>query len=207
MGKIVKYCNSCDEGFAEKFAFCPNCAQSLEAFEMNPVQAAAPPAEEAAPSAPTVVEAAPIVVATPMVEAAPGTEAFSQVEDLSEQEPDIQPSPTELQTAPADENILELEPENELDEEAEMVADAPEVPAAAAAPAFVFSRPVDVDKPISYNVDQRPASFEAAHDAAVADGGFYVTVMEEKNAGQRNLLLLGTLEFMVMFMMGLTVYS
>lgn len=37
MGKIVKYCSSCDEGFAEKFSFCPNCANELSAFEMKPV--------------------------------------------------------------------------------------------------------------------------------------------------------------------------
>ena len=37
MGKIVKYCTVCEEGFAEKFSFCPNCAASLSAFEMKPV--------------------------------------------------------------------------------------------------------------------------------------------------------------------------
>ena len=53
MGKIVKYCSSCDEGFAEKFGFCPDCGKQLEAFEMNPLASAAAPAEEitAAPPA------------------------------------------------------------------------------------------------------------------------------------------------------------
>jgi TonB family C-terminal domain len=37
MGKIVKYCSSCDEGFAEKFGFCPDCGAPLQAFEMNPM--------------------------------------------------------------------------------------------------------------------------------------------------------------------------
>lgn len=37
MGKIVKYCTSCEESFAEKFSFCPNCASELSAFEMKPV--------------------------------------------------------------------------------------------------------------------------------------------------------------------------
>lgn len=37
MGKIVKFCSECEEGFAEKFGFCPNCGSSLEAFEMNPL--------------------------------------------------------------------------------------------------------------------------------------------------------------------------
>ncbi len=38
MGKIVKFCAKCEEGFAEKFGFCPNCGENLEAFEMNPVE-------------------------------------------------------------------------------------------------------------------------------------------------------------------------
>lgn len=37
MGKIVKFCSECEEGFAEKFGFCPNCGSALEAFEMNPL--------------------------------------------------------------------------------------------------------------------------------------------------------------------------
>ncbi len=37
MGKIVKYCSACEESFAEKFSFCPNCAAQLTAFEMKPV--------------------------------------------------------------------------------------------------------------------------------------------------------------------------
>ena len=45
MGKIVKFCSECEEGFAEKFGFCPNCGSSLEAFEMNPLQREAAKAE------------------------------------------------------------------------------------------------------------------------------------------------------------------
>ena len=37
MGKIVKYCSSCDEGFAERFTFCPDCGSSLQSYEMNRV--------------------------------------------------------------------------------------------------------------------------------------------------------------------------
>lgn len=59
MGKIVKFCAKCEEGFAEKFGFCPNCGENLEAYEMNPVEQATaaaaaantetlPPAKEAA---------------------------------------------------------------------------------------------------------------------------------------------------------------
>src|SRR5438128_735428 len=60
MGKIVKYCSSCDEGFAEKFGFCPNCGATLQAFEMNPVMAGASPVIAAEP-APPVIE--PVVAA------------------------------------------------------------------------------------------------------------------------------------------------
>src|SRR5258705_12218350 len=58
MGKIVKFCSSCDEGFAEKFGFCPNCGQTLQSFEMNPVVAEAPAVQEV--PVPQPVEAAPI---------------------------------------------------------------------------------------------------------------------------------------------------
>jgi TonB family protein len=37
MGKIVKYCAACEEGFAAKFAFCPNCGGALTAYELNPL--------------------------------------------------------------------------------------------------------------------------------------------------------------------------
>lgn len=37
MGKLLKYCSSCDEGFAERFAFCPDCGDPLQTVEMNPV--------------------------------------------------------------------------------------------------------------------------------------------------------------------------
>src|SRR5215470_3083719 len=65
MGKIVKYCSSCDEGFGERFTFCPVCGASLQTFEMNPVEEkietpqptvptfiSEPPVEEAANQAP-----------------------------------------------------------------------------------------------------------------------------------------------------------
>ncbi|MDM7924293.1 MAG: TonB family protein [Pyrinomonadaceae bacterium] len=64
MGKIVKYCSSCDEGFAERFTFCPDCGASLQAYEMNPV-AAAEPVEVPTPeilAVPSAVEPEPIVI-------------------------------------------------------------------------------------------------------------------------------------------------
>lgn len=100
MGKVVKFCSSCDEGFAEKFGFCPNCGQSLMAFEMNPVVPEAPaPKEEIAP----VVEAAPIVATEPVVEevVAPPTKEFVEepvVEEAAEAAP-VEPEPVKAAAA------------------------------------------------------------------------------------------------------------
>jgi len=61
MGKIVKYCSSCDEGFGERFTFCPDCGASLQAFELNPVtgEPQAPVVEEPAPTAPSFISETP----------------------------------------------------------------------------------------------------------------------------------------------------
>lgn len=80
MGKILKYCSSCDEGFADKFQFCPNCGATLQAFEMNPLPAAeAKPASQtrevsAEPPAPVFIEPAPeptIEASAPVEESTP----------------------------------------------------------------------------------------------------------------------------------------
>lgn len=184
MGKIVKFCSSCEEGFAEKFTFCPDCGQSLEPFEMNPLaqQAAAAedanlldiPVQEAAPA--TVIES----VEEPILEAAPATTEVEQVE-----EPVIE--------------AAALEDDDAWDEE--LTAEIPIARRASAASRNVFVQTTPID------VDRKLKSLEAEHDAFVRDGQFYVTVIEEKNAKQRNRLLLGSTLFMLVFAMALTVYS
>ena len=57
MGKIVKYCSSCDEGFGERFTFCPVCGASLQTFEMNPVDGKI---EAPAPAAPSFIADPPV---------------------------------------------------------------------------------------------------------------------------------------------------
>src|SRR5215203_1348044 len=85
MGKIVKYCSSCDEGFAERFGFCPDCGATLQAFEMNPLENEAVVEEqpvEAAYVEPTPVEE---VDATPFeVEPEVPAPAFLQADDEEE---------------------------------------------------------------------------------------------------------------------------
>ena len=198
MGKIVKYCNSCDEGFAEKFTFCPDCGQSLEAFELNPLASAHRPVEqEAAPAETETVERLFVPTTAAAVE-----EPFDSIEEAAtvEPEPAIEMAPVEA------EPVVEAAPiEEPIEEPVAPVVPAPDAePVVAAAvpvavPTYVRSTPIDIDR--------KPVSFEAAHDAVTSEGGFYVTVMEEKNGKQRNLLLLGTLGCMIFAMMCLTVYS
>jgi TonB family protein len=44
MNKLMKLCGKCEEAFADRFAFCPNCGGELVTYEMNPImgQAAVP---------------------------------------------------------------------------------------------------------------------------------------------------------------------
>ena len=177
MGKIVKYCNSCDEGFAEKFGFCPNCGHGLEAFELNPLASAEPPEQ---------VSASPATEADTVGSVEVPTASFADVEEPVETIDEVEPA---MEAAPVEEpDVVPVE---------EPIAEADTSPAAP--PAYIQSTPIDIDR--------NPVSFEAAHDAALSQGGFYVTVIEEKNVKQRNALLLGTLGCMVTALMGLTVYS
>lgn len=153
MGKIVKYCSSCDEGFAEKFGFCPDCGAPLQAFEMNPVENEI----ETVSAEPAPVEAE--IDATPI-----------------EVEPEV-PAPVFLQ---ADDDAIEEEEIEEPVEEETFVAKP------SAAPVFYQTSPAYADEPKSSLNEATNWNYTHADD-----GGFYVTVIEEKNGKQRNGLLLG----------------
>ena len=43
MGKIIKYCDSCEESFVQESGSCQTCGAKLQTFELSPVDAA--PAE------------------------------------------------------------------------------------------------------------------------------------------------------------------
>ena len=73
------------------------------------------------------------------------------------------------------------------------------VPTVAATVPFVQKTPVDVDRV--------PRSLEAEKDRYERSGGFYVTVIEEKNVNQRNGLIVGTFGFMILALMFGLVYS
>lgn len=198
MAKIMKYCSSCDEGFAEKFAFCPDCGAALQSYEMNPLSAGEGPAAEfaAAPVPSEVTE--PVETRSEVMETRP------QIE------PEVAPEVAEAAPAESVEEVVEaatntepiaavsepaITPVETMDAVETETAESIKVPAtaAAAAPATSFfqTKPMDADR--------MPRSLEAEHQAYAADGGFYVTVIEEKNVKQRNTLLLGVLALTVLF--------
>ena len=106
MGKIVKYCSSCDEGFAERFGFCPDCGAPLQAFEMNPVEAAAtsPSTSDTAP-AEQPVDATPVIVEPE----APAWIAETEAEE-------VDATPIEVEAAPTSFDEIEDEPEASFDD-------------------------------------------------------------------------------------------
>lgn len=206
MGKIVKFCSSCDEGFAEKFGFCPNCGAALQAFEMNPLAAAPSAAEVAEP-----VAAVPVVEA---VAAAPVEEAFEVNEPILEIEEAmaIEAAPIEeldeietVYTAPVEE-VAEVEmaytaPAEEVIEIEEPLAEPIRnaadtsvngdflsiIPATATAAPFIVTKTLNADGP------RVPLKV-----TPIKDEEFRVTVIEEnKNSGTRNGLLAGATGFMV----------
>lgn len=106
MGKIVKYCAACEESFAEKFGFCPNCGQPMTAFEMNPVAVTPSIVEETtAASQPSVEESN--VVAPIFRSSAPTFEKSSAAEVVDAPIEEIEADEAE---AVAETPIVEDEP-------------------------------------------------------------------------------------------------
>lgn len=232
MSKIVKYCNSCEEGFASKFGFCPNCGLELQAFEMNPVNAApsfvAPPVEspkqESAAPAETFWESLPVAEAesAPILEVpafnAPEPPAPAFVQPKIEKSPEIRAETVKTETVA---EPIDAPPTAKI---SEPVAD--EQKSFAETPAvFADSKPVEVtpekvEKPktiaaaagatssasaaANQRIDQKTSVPAVSY---IPDSGFYVTVIEEKNVRQRNVLMLGSLMMVLTLIVGATVYS
>lgn len=180
MGKIVKFCSSCDEGFAEKFGFCPNCGQSLQTFEMNPVIPDAP--------APKAVAAVPVV--TPVAEpVAPPAEVVREAAPIEEfvAEPVIE--------EPAYEEPVIAQPV-----EVPVVA-APKPKKAAAATVAPFTQKTVVD------ADAKRGDSAGWVKVSSNDDGFHITQIEEKNVGTRRALLAGSFAFMCFVLISAMVYN
>lgn len=199
MGKIVKFCGSCNEGFAEKFGFCPTCGAPLEAFELNPVAANEPTDE-------TVPEQNRLESSSAEVPVAAAESRFADSAETTEF--DLE-SVHAAVTGPLDGSVVdaadaedaklamsvaelaEIEEKTERDRRiAEAVTE--EVPI------YIPTRPMYAD-------EARPAGSETT--GSTSDDGYHITVIEEKNTKQRNGLLLGSLSLILILALGGTVYS
>ncbi|HSK70127.1 MAG TPA: energy transducer TonB [Pyrinomonadaceae bacterium] len=186
MGKIVKYCDSCEESFADKFNFCPNCASQLGAFEMNPLQAEAPVGAVETPQLSSEVNQ--FESSTPSTigaENGVGHEPYAFSDD--------------------EEEILEIDDQvnNEFAEEAadeEFTEESESFEPAEKSQIFTSPKPAASD-------DYFNKPFPVFYKDGVADEPFSVTVIEEKNVKERNALLFASAIFMVVLSLAGVVYS
>ena len=176
MGKVVKYCSSCDEGFAERFGFCPVCGETLSAYEMNPVTENG--------SAPVEAASAEAAAAETFYEA-----AAPETSETHYEAPAPEAAEPEFQANDA------VEEEIEAPVEEEPVPPTVSIPAAAATSVFA-SQPMYADEPRRMTVTPE-----------ALDGGYYITVIEEKNSKQRNMLLLGSAVFCMTVALVATIWS
>jgi periplasmic protein TonB len=210
MGKILKYCGSCEEGFAERFTFCPDCGSALQAVEVKPI-AAEPPDNQ------TVEEA-------PHPSDAPAFIADAAIDDRLAG-PDLSTEETSEPFADADEIVVEPEQvshgvwasedfgassldTNELtdpnvsasSEEETVEPDKVEVPVVPPAP--TFKPPVYTTQELDADSVRRASFADKTNNVSRGDdGGYYVTVIQERNVKQRNMLMLGATIFVVFTVM------
>ena len=189
MGKIVKYCAACDESFAEKFGFCPNCGQAMSAFEMNPMSGQTAMNEEAKVSDPKITNFAAQTPATNSADQSPVAESVLNSNVIPFFAPETPVFTNENKTEDfAANNLQSSIPVPEAEK--------------------VSVKKVAADSGNNYYASNLGSPKTAAVSAApVANDGFRVTVMEEKNVRQRNLLLLGSMFFMIALCLGGVVYS
>jgi TonB family protein len=211
MGKVVKYCASCEESFAEKFSFCPNCAAGLTAYEMNPI-AAEPPTPEPIKVFEPTPPVEKIEMPPPFVEKVEEpTAAFKTVSFEKEPEPTApvflnQPSDDILELKKDD--ILELR--EEVTEEFSASTPMPTVPAVAAHTFEDYQQTYQVSSDHSPSASTEDYSrFEPMVEAKkVDDDGYYhVTFVQPKGEKTRNALLLGAATLILFGSFFFTVYS
>ena len=176
MGKILKFCNTCEEGFAERFTFCPDCGGSLQAVELNPVEAVNEPIAAAAeePRAPAFIQ----------------EEVSEPVRAIVSEEPTI--DEVEFASAPTEE--IPAVVEEPVAAKTQPAFTRHESPAFMTAPGILFeSEPKYADE-VRHSI---PAPILSKDD-----DGYAITVIEEKNGTQRNTLLLGATAFAVVVALG-----
>jgi protein TonB len=168
MGKILKYCSSCEEGFAERFTFCPDCGGALQAVQLNPVpeenqMVAAEPSATSVADHPEVLTA-PFTAEPEPVITQPASEVSEALYDASS---------NGYATGPLD--------NDEIGEVPEVVEPVPATAPLGAAPVYQTAE--------MYADEPRRASETSVQRAD--DGGFYVTVIQDDDTKTRNALLMG----------------
>ena len=170
MGKILKYCNTCDEGFAERFTFCPVCGGSLQKFEMNPIaDAPAETADAFEPEAPAF-----IADSTP-------AEMPTADEIALASAPTVEIPAAEVTEAPP---IAESTRPIDADGNGHHHETA-----------FMTPKGILFDAEPRYADEIRHKLPPPI--LSKGDDGYSITVIEEKNVSQRNYLLLGATVFML----------
>lgn len=164
MGKIVKYCTKCEEGFASKFEFCPNCGEHLQAFEMNPLK------DETATVSAISASSAPTETASPA--------SFETAPLVEEQ--------TYAATAAfADDDILELDSVDVAEEAVEQETIIAATPSNGNGNGNGYHAEIPVET-ATYNFSR-----EAAAPTTQIDNSYNPTVIEERDNQLRNGLLAG----------------
>ena len=218
MGKIVKHCAACEESFAQKFGFCPNCGGALKAFEMNPI-----PEEPKAAVTDNKIDLAEVSESPKII--APVKDSFStQVIPSTEHyeiSPKIQAPAATVVSANGNSangtaaNDIEPRPMKVVSEEpATKAAEISSTETLPANDSTVNKKPLAAAVAAGANGNgyQRQATnsnYQTSNNTHydLADEGFHVTVIEEKNVGQRNLLLLGSMFLMLSLFVGGFLYS
>ena len=198
MGKIVKYCNACEESFAEKFGFCPICGESLTAFEMNPIENSVKAEEKTSAD---VFGLNKTETATSEIYS---TESSFTTDNL--EMPETNGFHDESAETSADEIELDLSEEDEI-EEIEPITK-PKFSVAGAGSGLggdvsdeAYQTKIDCS---NYQpIDSGRNDFQTKN----ADDDFHVTVLTEKNVKERNLLLLGVMVIMVSICIGGVIFS
>lgn len=181
MGKIVKYCKSCDESFAEKFGFCPNCGKSMQAFEMNPVGEMVSVSEKRDGNGAS--GASDFKTETVVPETTAKTEPLKVPETVA--------AVSSVATA-SDKTRIAAAP---VSSEATTTSDIPQTPVKETK-TFAAAASANGNNKSQVSSDGY-RTVESQKFANADNGGFNVTVIEEKNSKQRNLLLLASLFLMV----------
>jgi len=197
MGKIVKYCNACEESFAEKFGFCPICGESLTAFEMNPIENAVKAEEKTSAGVSGLNEIETATAESYSTDSAFTTDHLEMPETNGFHAESAEPSAEDIELDLSEDEVEEIEP----------IAK-PKFSVAGAGSGLggdvsdeAYQTKIDYS---NYQpIDSGAKDFYKNKDA----DDFHVTVLTEKNVKERNILLLGVMVIMVSLCFGGLIYS